>query len=65
MMKRFGSLEPLERLALAEAAAGRWRPLVTRFPLADAAGAHRALVARETIGKTVLVPVRELPAVLG
>ena len=58
MMKRFGSLEPLERLALAEAAAGRWRPLVTRFPLADAAGAHRALEARGTVGKTVLVPAR-------
>ena len=56
MMKRFGSLEPLERLALAEAAAGRWHPLVTRFPLADAAAAHRALESRETIGKTVLVP---------
>ena len=55
MMKRFGSLEPLERLALAEAAAGRWHPLVTRFPLADAAAAHRALESRETIGKTVLV----------
>jgi NADPH2:quinone reductase len=56
MLKRFGSLEPLERLALAEAAAGRWRPLVTRFPLADAAGAHRALETRGTVGKTVLVP---------
>ena len=55
MMKRFGSLEPLERLALAEAAAGRWHPLVTRFPLADAAAAHRALVSRATVGKTVLV----------
>lgn len=56
MTKRFPSLEPLERLALAEAAAGRWRPVVTRFPLADAAGAHRALVSRQTVGKTVLVP---------
>jgi NADPH2:quinone reductase len=56
MMKRFGSLEPLERMALDEAAAGRWAPVVTRFPLADAAAAHRALESRETVGKTVLVP---------
>ena len=56
MMRRFGSLEPLERMALAEAAAGRWRPVVTRFALAEAAAAHRALVSRQTVGKTVLVP---------
>jgi NADPH2:quinone reductase len=58
MAKRFGSLEPLERLALAEAAAGRWRPLVTAFPLSDAAGAHRALEERGTVGKTILLPGR-------
>lgn len=56
MMKRFGSLEPLERKALAEAAAGRLVPVVQRFPLADAAAAHRAVESRGTIGKTVLVP---------
>ncbi len=56
MMRRFGSLEPLERMALAEAAAGRWQPVVTRFALADAAAAHRAVVGRRTVGKTVLVP---------
>ncbi len=55
MMKRWGSLEPLERRALADAAAGVWSPVVTRFPLADAAGAHRALEGRTTVGKTVLV----------
>ncbi len=27
-----------------------------RFPLADAAAAHRALEARETTGSTILVP---------
>ena len=43
--------------ALADAAAGVWSPVVTRFPLADAAGAHRALEVRATVGKTVLVPV--------
>jgi NADPH2:quinone reductase len=43
--------------ALAEAAAGRLVPLVGRhFPLADAARAHRAIEARETVGKVVLVP---------
>jgi NADPH:quinone reductase len=46
----------LESRALAEAAAGRLVPLVSRFPLADAAGAHRAVETRATIGKTVLVP---------
>jgi NADPH2:quinone reductase len=56
MMKRFGSLEPLERMALAEAAAGRLAPVVERFALADAAAAHRALEGRETIGKVVLIP---------
>jgi NADPH:quinone reductase len=56
MMKRFGSLEPLERMALDDAAAGHWSPVVTRFPLADAAAAHRALESRATVGKTVLVP---------
>ena len=41
----------------AEAAAGRLVPVVgRRFPLADAAGAHRAIEARDTVGKTVLVP---------
>jgi NADPH2:quinone reductase len=56
MMKRWGSLEPLERQALADAAAGVWTPVVTRFELADAAGAHRALESRTTVGKAVLVP---------
>jgi NADPH2:quinone reductase len=55
MMKRYGSLEPLERKALAEAAAGRLTPVVQTFPLADAAGAHRAIESRATIGKTVLM----------
>ena len=42
--------------ALAEAAAGRLRPVIgQRFPLADAAGAHAAIQSRATIGKTLLV----------
>ncbi|WP_143342861.1 zinc-binding dehydrogenase, partial [Crossiella equi] len=40
---------------LAEAAAGRLRPIIgQRFALADAAGAHRAIESRTTIGKTLL-----------
>jgi NADPH:quinone reductase len=46
----------LEAAALAEAAAGRLVPLLSRFPLADAAGAHTALESRATVGKTVLIP---------
>jgi NADPH:quinone reductase len=57
----FGSPErkrELEVRALAEAAAGRLVPLVSRFPLANAAAAHRALESRATVGKTVLIPLR-------
>ncbi|NIH87367.1 zinc-binding dehydrogenase [Amycolatopsis granulosa] len=40
---------------LAEAAAGRVKPLIgQRFPLARAADAHRAIESRGTIGKTLL-----------
>ena len=45
-----------ETQALAEAAGGRIVPPLTTFPLADAAHVHAALEARQTIGKTVLVP---------
>ncbi|WP_320671720.1 zinc-binding dehydrogenase [Patulibacter defluvii] len=52
-----GGLRAWEVAALEAAASGRLRPLVgPPFPLAAAADAHRALVARRTIGKTVLVP---------
>jgi NADPH2:quinone reductase len=41
--------------ALAEAAAGRLRPLIgQRFPLARAADAHAAIQSRATVGKTLL-----------
>ncbi|MGW3583684.1 zinc-binding dehydrogenase [Streptomyces rubiginosohelvolus] len=56
MIERGGGLRALETRALAEAAAGRLRPVVQRFPLAEAAAAHRALETRGTMGKVVLEP---------
>lgn len=59
MLARAGGPDPLRTLelrALAEAAAGRLTPAVHRFPLAEAAAAHRALQTRRTIGKVVLEP---------
>jgi NADPH:quinone reductase len=46
----------LVRTALAEAAAGRLRPVVGQtFPLERAAEAHAAIEARATVGKTLLL----------
>lgn len=59
MLRRAGGPDPLRTLelrALAEAAAGRLTPAVHRFPLAEAAEAHRALENRGTTGKVVLEP---------
>ncbi|MFE0453531.1 zinc-binding dehydrogenase [Streptomyces sp. NPDC058914] len=59
MMEKAGGPDPLRTLelrALAEAAAGRLTPAVQRFPLAEAAAAHRALETRGTTGKVVLEP---------
>jgi NADPH2:quinone reductase len=48
-------LRALTRSALAEAAAGRLRPVIgQRFPLERAADAHAAIEARATVGKTLL-----------
>ncbi|MFH8614716.1 zinc-binding dehydrogenase [Streptomyces sp. NPDC017979] len=51
-----GNVRVLEDRALAELTSGRLRPGVQRFPLADAARAHRALETRRTMGKVVLIP---------
>ncbi|OKI10083.1 oxidoreductase [Streptomyces sp. CB02923] len=59
MMAKAGGDNPmrtLETASLAEAAAGRLIPDVQRFPLAEAAAAHRALESRGTMGKVVLIP---------
>ena len=49
------NLRPYQERALALAASGTWRVLTHRFPLAEAARAHRELEERRTTGKVVLV----------
>ncbi|MFJ1974301.1 zinc-binding dehydrogenase [Streptomyces sp. NPDC087903] len=59
MLRKAGGPDPLRTLesrALTEAAEGRLTPAVQRFPLAEAAAAHRALENRGTTGKVVLEP---------
>ena len=52
-------LAALARTALAEAAAGRLRPVIGQeFALASAASAHAAIEARTTVGKTLLTVPR-------
>ncbi|MFR9722667.1 zinc-binding dehydrogenase [Streptomyces sp. MS19] len=58
LLERIGgprNMRLLEEEAMALAADGTFTPLVTRFPLAEAARAHEALEGRATTGKVVLV----------
>jgi len=65
LMPAFGApaeMRGFTERALAEAAAGRLRPVIgQRFPLDRAADAHAAIESRATIGKTLLevTPLRE------
>jgi NADPH2:quinone reductase len=56
LLRRPGGIRELETFALTRAADGIWKPVITRFPLAEAAAAHQALSDRRTQGKVVLVP---------
>ncbi|MER6199339.1 zinc-binding dehydrogenase [Streptomyces sp. NPDC001586] len=59
MLQQVGAPDPLrvlETRALTEAATGRLRPALTRYPLAKAASAHHALESRATTGKLILEP---------
>jgi NADPH2:quinone reductase len=56
LIARPGGLRELEVRALRAAADRRITPLTERYPLADAAEAHRAMEARRSIGKVVLAP---------
>ncbi|MEU4279489.1 zinc-binding dehydrogenase [Streptomyces tanashiensis] len=56
IQKAGGDIRTLELAALDAAATGALRPAVHRFPLAEAAEAHRALENRGTTGKVVLIP---------
>ena len=58
MQRLPGGVPGLAARALAKVAAGEWRPLVTAYPLAEAARAHADLEARRALGKVVLQPER-------
>lgn len=51
-----GGIPGLAARALDELASGPWRPLVTTYPLEEAARAHADLEQRRSVGKVVLVP---------
>lgn len=58
MMALPGGIPGLAARALDRVASGEWRPLVTTYPLADAARAHADLEGRRALGKVVLTSGR-------
>jgi NADPH2:quinone reductase len=58
MMALPGGIPGLAARALERVASGEWRPLVTTYPLADAARAHADLEGRRALGKVVLTSHR-------
>ncbi len=65
MMALPGGIPGLASRALDRVASGEWRPLVTTYPLADAAGAHADLEGRRAAGKVVLVTAMNPVATAG
>jgi len=59
-----GGIPGLAFRALERVADGRWRPLVTAYPLGEAARAHADLEGRRALGKVVLEPVAAVPHLL-
>jgi NADPH2:quinone reductase len=59
MMALPGGIPGLAARALDRVAAGEWRPLVTAYPLADAARAHADLEGRRALGKVVLTSLED------
>jgi NADPH2:quinone reductase len=53
-----GGIKGLAERSVAKVAAGEWRPLVTTYPLADAARAHADLEGRRALGKVLLTSQR-------
>jgi len=53
-----GGIPGLAARALDRVGAGEWRPLVTTYPLAEAARAHADLEGRRALGKVVLLTER-------
>ena len=58
MMALPGGIPGLAGRALDRVASGEWRPLVSTFPLAEAARAHADLEERRALGKVVLLTDR-------
>jgi NADPH2:quinone reductase len=58
MMALPGGIPGLAGRALEKVATGEWRPLVSTFPLGEAARAHADLEGHRALGKVVLLPGR-------